>query len=374
MTHGNDFRMAHQRKRWLQPDQRRWFTPEAYERNFGSKRETVSPREAAREGAFDRELLALRRDHAALRRAFDEVKFALLLRKAGFNSDQPRVPRGNPDGGQWTRVGGPGGRSSRFGGNFPGATYGQQVRLDLVIRRTQDLVDQVRQFDANWRPRTQSLEAPGSFEGAIRRAEARAEEAQARLDQLRSGIGGNFGPPLEASPLRARTDIPSRYFDGPSWIEAYRVAHNTPDLFGRPTWPSDKGTVAAAEIDGSITVGVNSDSPGYTKADRKEANAWRWRLINKYPDVMSTDNIGRAPNDFVYHAEATILLRVAKGNGGTLIGQTIEVHVDREMCNSCKLVLPKLGMELGDPRVTFVDRSGARRTMQNGRWLLGRGD
>jgi hypothetical protein len=67
-------------------------------------------------------------------------------------------------------------------------------------------------------------------------------------------------------------------------------------------------------------------------------------------------------------------LRVAKGNGGTLIGQTIEVHVDREMCNSCKLVLPKLGMELGDPRVTFVDRSGARRTMQNGRWLLGRGD
>jgi hypothetical protein len=106
MTHGNDFRMAHQRKRWLQPDQRRWFTPEAYERNFGSKRETVSPREAARERAFDRELLALRRDHAALRRVFDEVRFALLLRKAGFNSDQPRVPRGNPDGGEWTSEGG----------------------------------------------------------------------------------------------------------------------------------------------------------------------------------------------------------------------------------------------------------------------------
>ena len=28
-----------------------------------------------------------------------------LLRKANFNPSQPRVPRGNPDGGQWTRVG-----------------------------------------------------------------------------------------------------------------------------------------------------------------------------------------------------------------------------------------------------------------------------
>lgn len=106
MTHSNDSWMEHQRKRWLQPDQRRWFTPEAYERKFGSRREAVSPREAARERAFDRELLALRRDHAALRRAFDEVKLALLLRKAGFNPDQPRVPRGDPDGGQWTSEGG----------------------------------------------------------------------------------------------------------------------------------------------------------------------------------------------------------------------------------------------------------------------------
>jgi hypothetical protein len=32
----------------------------------------------------------------------------LDLRKAGFNPDEPRVPAGNPDGGQWTRDGGNG--------------------------------------------------------------------------------------------------------------------------------------------------------------------------------------------------------------------------------------------------------------------------
>jgi hypothetical protein len=32
----------------------------------------------------------------------------LDLRKAGFNLDEPRVPAGNPEGGQWTRDGGNG--------------------------------------------------------------------------------------------------------------------------------------------------------------------------------------------------------------------------------------------------------------------------
>ncbi len=33
-------------------------------------------------------------------------RLSSLLGKAGFRSDQPRVPRGNPDGGQWTDEGG----------------------------------------------------------------------------------------------------------------------------------------------------------------------------------------------------------------------------------------------------------------------------
>ena len=38
---------------------------------------------------------------------FDAAAVQALLRKANFNPNQPRVPRGNTDGGQWTRVGAP---------------------------------------------------------------------------------------------------------------------------------------------------------------------------------------------------------------------------------------------------------------------------
>lgn len=51
------------------------------------------------------------RDHTALRAendlAAEEFRraFQRLRGKAGFDPDQPRVPAGNPSGGQWTRVG-----------------------------------------------------------------------------------------------------------------------------------------------------------------------------------------------------------------------------------------------------------------------------
>ena len=51
-------------------------------------------------------LARLSRSLAALRRELASVQTELLARKAGFNPDQPRVPAGNPDGGQWTDGGG----------------------------------------------------------------------------------------------------------------------------------------------------------------------------------------------------------------------------------------------------------------------------
>jgi hypothetical protein len=89
---------------------------------------------------------------------------------------------------------------------------------------------------------------------------------------------------------------------------------------------------------------------------------------------MQTDNIGQAPNNSLYHAEATILLRAARDNGGSLAGRTITVDVDREVCWSCEKALPLLGMELGNPSVTYVERStGITSIMTNGRWLVLRG-
>jgi hypothetical protein len=75
------------------------------------------------------------------------------------------------------------------------------------------------------------------------------------------------------------------------------------------------------------------------------------------------------PNNTLFHAETTVLLRAARENGGTLAGRMLEVYSDRELCNNCKIVLPKVGLELGNPTVTFIDDAGRRLTMRDGIWL-----
>jgi hypothetical protein len=69
--------LRHQQSRWLQPDGGRWIRPDAAR--------FLSPRADAAE------------------------PFPALARK--YNPNQPRVPAGNPDGGQWTD-GGAGGAGS----------------------------------------------------------------------------------------------------------------------------------------------------------------------------------------------------------------------------------------------------------------------
>jgi hypothetical protein len=129
--------------------------------------------------------------------------------------------------------------------------------------------------------------------------------------------------------------------------------------------------VAVAQIDGDIIFGVNAWAPGYWTADQREADAWRAKLIDGYPDVMKRRNIGRIPNDAIYHAEETLLIRAATGKADALAGRTIEVYLDRDVCAaSCERVLPILGLELGNPAVTFVNvQNGRRWTMRDGRWL-----
>ena len=44
--------------------------------------------------------------------------------------------------------------------------------------------------------------------------------------------------------------------------------------------------------------------------------------------------------------------------------------VDRPLCPSCHEVLPKVGLELGNPTVTFLDKQGnVLRVMRDGEWL-----
>jgi hypothetical protein len=445
----------HERDRWLRHDAHRFIRHDV--KRFlkpGTDPADVYPalarRREAEDAALAVEIAKGYRLLAVLRAEVASIKADLVRRRleeSKYSPDQPRVPAGNPRGGQWSSgneggggIGGFGGfgsedgtedgsggeattdtplafqaddssgglddwnnlldRLADDGGNpkpipnadsedvadnlqdanarrggttnwFPGASAGQQSRLDQAIARSENALTQIRQYDPSWEPREQSLTSPGSVEGAIGRAEARATEAETRLDQLRTGIGGNRGPLLEPFPTGA--PLSPRVFDGGAWIDAYRSINNGPDLFGRPAWPQNDGTVAVGKIDGQVYFGVNSDAPGYSDADGNRARATRDDLIDKYPDIMKRDGIGRVPNDALFHAESTILLRAANDSGGSLANRSIEIQVDRPLCYSCSKVLTNLGLELGDPYVVYVERdTGLRNEMWHGKWLSGR--
>ena len=70
----------------------------------------LEQRQAEEQAALAAEQDALCEDLAHLRWLVADLKFDLawrrLCRKYGYNPEQPRVPAGNPDGGQWTRDGG----------------------------------------------------------------------------------------------------------------------------------------------------------------------------------------------------------------------------------------------------------------------------
>lgn len=146
-------------------------------------------------------------------------------------------------------------------------------------------------------------------------------------------------------------------------IETYRKENLLENLFG-----SRIGTVTYTELNGERIFGSNSTSPTYTSRDRSAAITLRDVLVEKYPEVMNSDQAGRRPNEAIFHAEATALLRAARANGGTLVGRSLEIHSDRHLCPSCDKVLPYVGLELGNPTVIFVQPNGRRNAMRDGVW------
>ena len=167
-----------------------------------------------------------------------------------YDPDQPRVPAGNSDGGQWTSEGGSSpSNDSRIISDatadntwIPGAQYAggieenegenrirgeplegtpaQEARLAAAEARWQNLVTQVQTLDPNWKP------TPGVYEtieGQIVDLEAQAQEAQDRLSELAScGIGpGPFAG--ESVPARG----PDRDFTADERAEINRIGAET---------------------------------------------------------------------------------------------------------------------------------------------------
>lgn len=242
-------------------------------------------------------------------------------------------------------------------------------------------VEQVRVLDPVWRAPQSISTGAGNPQAELARHIDTILAAEARLAALgqpvanplagstdfgTTGIGGNGGPAL--NPRGPSGGTASSEPRAPGFSAPYRNLIGMPSLAGPAASAKYEGTVALANFDGQQVFGANSKSPGFTAVDRTAADAMRERMLYKYPEHKNTQNTGAKPNDALYHAEATALIRAARQSGGTLKGRTIEVKVDRPRCRSCDSLLPFVGLELGNPTVTFIGPYGARRTMRNGKW------
>lgn len=183
---------------------------------------------------FSKAEIELAYNLARLRLSLRAARLAACL-KAGFRPGQPRVPAGNPDGGQWTHVPGWAGRGSagsggssnavgpfrglvvlvgrrsrwarggmvRVGSRWLPATPAQQVRLQLSLNASRKATRDVLKIDPNWRPHPQAYETVEGFISANRAIETQAKYRIRELTGTRS-IWGEFAVEWIPAPLTNR--------------------------------------------------------------------------------------------------------------------------------------------------------------------------
>lgn len=138
-----------------------------------------------------------------------------LALKAGFHPDQPRVPQGRPDGGQWIRVPGyaqvhrvsrrrASGGQIRIGGRSHPITPAQEAQLAQSYGAMRSALREVRELDPAWRPPAQAY---SSVEGLISANRAIELEARFRIFQLlgtRAEMGFHAREWIPAPPTNRR--------------------------------------------------------------------------------------------------------------------------------------------------------------------------
>jgi hypothetical protein len=312
-------------------------------------------------------------------------------RGSHYDPNQPRVPAGHRNGGQWTR--GSGGETSSSAedkrrwldifrrlkrARLPVAELDSDngaIRADDEFT-ADDWLDPTRRWEELFRiAAEEQLRLPGMD---LPEQPKQPQLPAPRQPQLPASRPSQLPQAPQPGPPRVRGGTTLGLLIGAALeqavrlIEKYRNDNGDPDLFGKKRDPKDS-TIAVMSLKGKDIFGVSSRfGDAYTPIDRGVANRLRGILNAKYPLVMEgRDNLGEMPNNAVYHAEATVLLRAARENGRTLAGEMLHVFVDREMCRDCKSVLPLVGLELGNPTVTFTDIHGVSRTMRDGKWIEG---
>jgi hypothetical protein len=154
----------------------------------------------------------------------------LLISRAckQYNPNQPRVPAGNADGGQWTDGGGGGGPRSAYaqlkprrlpagnriiGGRAYPVTPAQEARLDVTAAQARALVREVRRRDPSWKPKPSIYEG---VEGRIQANQSEAQQAAARLRELGARESASQaiheimlrnGQPIGTRSARAKSDV-----------------------------------------------------------------------------------------------------------------------------------------------------------------------
>jgi hypothetical protein len=214
--------------------------------------------------------------------------------RRGYDPNQPRVPAGHPDGGQWT--------------------------------------DDERLTDDRWAHRRS---------GALQLAAAER-------------------PPLSLRDLAL--------FVARKLIEAIRRELASWDLFGEHH--QDTLTVAVTTIDGREIHGTSSEFGDWRAIDYVEARKLRAIILRKNPHLAKGRALGQMPLNAFFHAETSVLLRAARQHGGSLAGRTLDVFVDDDTCNNCQLILGHVGLELGNPTVTFINSISGRimGVVRDGKW------
>ena len=212
-------------------------------------------------------------------------------RRGGYDPNQPRVPAGHSDGGQWT----------------------------------------------------------GDGRGADQRARLRGA-LQLAAGEL---------PPLD--PRKWRRYIARKL------IEAIHGELASRDLFGHHD--PDKVSVAVTTMDGEPITGTSSGYGDWLAIDHFEARALRATIMRKYPH-LARQNSGQIPLDAFFHAETNLLLRAARKNGRSLSGKSLDVFVDNETCLRCQDILGPVGLELGNPTLTFINSTTGRivGAVRDGKW------
>ncbi len=117
------------------------------------------------------------------------------------------------------------------------------------------------------------------------------------------------------------------------------------------------GTVSVVEANGQVFFGLNGDNYPSDSHERS------------YTQQFQKDNfkLKKGQNQFLYHAEAQSLLRLAEALGDQIPAELV-LHVDRKTCGQCRKFLPRLAAKLGIRRLTIIVAGGQCGVLENGEW------